>query len=513
MNSYLERLTMPRKLISLSAAPLFYLLTACADTAVKPQTSAETPAEALPAISLDFPFVTHHRGVFNGRTVDYTASVDALNVNDAEGRPGARIVSISYVVEPDGQPDSRPVMFVFNGGPISPSVYLHMGAFGPKRVEFSDDLSADPKTAPLVDNPYSILDVTDLVYFDPAGTGFSRVLPGKSPEDYFSVEADAQQTAAFIASWLEANGRSGSPTYLFGESYGTNRAAETARQLAELPEPVFLDGVVLFGQAVNIIEYAQRPHNIISYVVSLPTLAALAWYHGKAGDQEARLQDFVDASWAYAQTDYLDALFQGNTLPADQLQLVADQLEYFTGLRSEFFVENQLRVSKETYRSELFRDEGLVIGRSDGRYLARVVEGEATPDPSGGLPAALQEAFPGYLSGELGVTSTEGYLFDSPVKSLDGWGWGGQSPFARFDYGAGLTVLLEKHPETRVLVTAGYYDTMTTTGASIYYVEQETWPGAPAELKFYVGGHMAYSDENSAREMAQDLRAMISSSK
>ena len=503
---------MPRKLIPLCLMSWLIVPLAFAATASEP----EEPAP-LPEVALDFPFVSTHSGEFNGKRITYTAMVDAIDVTDAQGKPGARIVSTSYIADSGAAPEQRPVMFVFNGGPISPSVYLHMGAFGPKRVAFSEDLSADASAAPLEDNPYSILDVTDLVYFDPASTGFSRTLPGKAPEDYFSVGADAQQTAAFVAAWLAAHGRTASPTYLFGESYGTNRAAETARQLAELPEPVLLDGVILFGQAVNIIEYAQRPHNIISYVVSLPTLAALGWYHNKAGvnrgdaagDETASLDAFVEAAWQYAQTDYLLALFQGNALSPEQLQAVAERLEYFTGLSAQYFVDQNLRVSKQAYRAEILKNEGLLIGYSDGRYVAEVIEGEASPDPAMQLVIALKDAFPTYLVNDLGLPSAEAYVFDSPVKGLDEWDWGGQSPFDRFDYGVGLTTLQEKHPGARVMVSAGYYDTMTTTGASRYYVEQESWPGQPALLEFYIGGHMAYSDENSAREMAEDLRTMI----
>jgi carboxypeptidase C (cathepsin A) len=243
-------------------------------------TEAEVSPNETPLTGLNFPYITRHSGTFNGVRVDYTATVASVEVKDAAGKPGASIVSTSYVADAASGAPQRPVMFVFNGGPISPSVYLHMGAFGPKRVAFGDDLSADAGLAPLTDNPYSILDVFDLVYFDPAGTGFSRALPGKPLREYFSVEADAQQTAAFIIGWLEANQRTGSPVWIFGESYGTNRAAETTGQLSKLDPPFLSAGIVLFGQAVNIIEYSQRPSNIMSYVVSLPTLAALGWYHG-----------------------------------------------------------------------------------------------------------------------------------------------------------------------------------------------------------------------------------------
>jgi carboxypeptidase C (cathepsin A) len=223
--------------------------------------------------------VSHHTGSFHGKQVQYTATVESIDVPDAKGHPAARLVSFSYTDDNVRDTAARPVMFVFNGGPITASLWLHIGVMGPKRVAIPDDLTADTSTYKLVDNVYSPLDVADLVFIDPASTGYSRVLPGTTPESYFSVASDGQQVTAFISAWLTQHKRLSSPAYLLGESYGTIRAAEVAGQLAELPQPIPPAGVVLMGQAINIIEYRQRPQNIVSFAVSLPTLAALAWYH------------------------------------------------------------------------------------------------------------------------------------------------------------------------------------------------------------------------------------------
>jgi carboxypeptidase C (cathepsin A) len=490
------------------------LFAVCTLPVAADDTAAVSPAETA-LTELAFPYVTQHRGQFNEKKVSYTAAVSAIDVEDSEGNPGANIVTTAYVVDsPPGSPP-RPVMFVFNGGPIAPSVYLHMGAFGPKRVAFPDELSADPASAPLEDNPYSILDVCDLVYFDPAGTGFSRTLPGKPLKEYFSIEADAQQTAAFIVEWLAANDRPDSPVYIFGESYGTNRAAETAGQLSKLETPVQLGGVILFGQAVNIIEYSQRPGNIMSYVVSLPTLAALGWYHGKAVANGADLETFIAAAWDYAQGDYLDALFQGNRISPERLATVAKRLEQFTGVSSEVFINKRLRLSKEAYRRELFGAEEKIIGMSDGRYVASLepaANGSGPGDPARLLADALATAFRQYLVAELGVPSAEQYVTASPVQGLGAWGWGGTSPFSWFQYGDAISQMFEAHPQARVLVSAGYYDTMTTYGASQYLVDQETWPRQQVILKGYAGGHMAYSIEATAKLMADDLRELIAAS-
>src|SRR5579864_3564996 len=197
--------------------------------------------------------ITHHHGVFHGKEVDYTATVEAIDVADSKGKPSARAVSFAYIAGEVGDRSARPVVFAFNGGPITASLWLHIGVLGPKRVAVPDDLKADPATYELVDNSYSLLDAADLVFIDPASTGYSRVLPGTPPESYYSVAADGQQITAFIATWLAKYKRTASPVFLVGESYGTIRAAEVAAQLAELPQPILVSGVVLLGQALNIV--------------------------------------------------------------------------------------------------------------------------------------------------------------------------------------------------------------------------------------------------------------------
>ncbi|MFD2781803.1 hypothetical protein ACFS32_12630 [Novosphingobium pokkalii] len=271
----------------------------------------------LPPTVLATPVITHHKGTFGGQTVAYTARVEATEVKTADG--AARLVSFAYLRD-GANPATRPVLFAFNGGPIVASAYVHVGGLGPRRAAFPDDIAADPAKVTLADNPASPLDAADLVFVDPASTGFSTVAPGTDPHAFWSVRADAAQVAAFIRAWLAAHGRTGAPVYVLGESYGTNRACEIARQLAQGPDPLPLAGVVLYGQAANIIEYAQRPANVTSYVASLPTLAAIAWYHGKADRQDPAFQGmdlpaFLAAARAFAKGDYLTVLYQGSAAP------------------------------------------------------------------------------------------------------------------------------------------------------------------------------------------------------
>lgn len=467
------------------------------------------PAQAMPQPPRE-PIVTHHVGTFNGKRVRYRALVAETPVLDAQGCPGARIVSTSYIAEDVPDPSRRPVLFLFNGGPISASVYLHMGAFGPKRVAFPDDLTADTTKLPLVDNPHTILDVADLVFFDPAGTGFSRVEPGVDPKSYFSVVADAQQTSAFVRAWLRDNERTASPVYLFGESYGTMRAAQAARQLVEGPEPVNLDGVVLFGQALNIIEFSQRPGNIISYVVSMPTLSALAWHHGKVKREGRTLEQFLDESRQFARTDYLRALYDGNRLPQEERQRIARRLEALTGLPATYYLANNLRITKEEYRRKLFRDKGLILGRNDGRYVGPVSDQPGGGDPSRVVADAAQRVWLQYMRDHLQVPWREEYKFAlAPEGGLEGWKWGATSPFSDWPYMSLIGEVMQRVPDFRVLVGVGIYDTSTTTGASEYALAQSGWPEDRADIAYYDGGHMAYSDEEAFRKLMRDIRAFV----
>ncbi|WP_243451116.1 S10 family peptidase [Sphingosinicella sp. CPCC 101087] len=456
------------------------------------------------------PVIVEQVGTFNGKQVRYRSVVAETVVPDPDGRPGARIVSTAYLAQDAGNPAERPVMFIWNGGPISASVYLHMGAFGPKRIAFPDDLDADTTQLPVVDNPHTILDVADLVFVDPAGTGFSRVMPGVDPHIYRSVVGDGQQVAAFIRRWLRDNGRLESPQYLFGESYGTMRAAQVARTLLEGPDPVELEGMVLFGQALNIIEFSQRPGNIVSFAVSMPTLSALAWHHGKVDRAGRTLEQLLDESRAFARDEYLRALYIGDQLEPVERQRIAEGLEALTGLSANYYLAHNLRITKEAYRRELLKDQGLILGRNDGRYAGPPSEAPGGGDPSNVIADAVQRGFKEHLRDNLRVDWQDEYRFaEFPEGGLEGWDWGATSPFSDWPYMQLVSEVMERVPHFRVLVGVGIYDTSTTTGASEYALAQSGWPRERAGIAYYGGGHMAYSDEASLQKLMRDMRIFM----
>lgn len=489
------------RITALAAALLGGLLAAPLAQAAQ---SSLQPAKAV---------ITRHSGRFNGKTVSYRAVVAPIVVDDASGKPGARIVSISYIASGVSDAAKRPVLFAFNGGPIFPSDLVQMGLLGPKRVAIPKDLHADPASFKIVDNPDTVLDVADIVFFDPAGTGFSRVMPGVDPKSYYSVTADAQQTAQFIIAWCREHHRMNAPVYLLGESYGTMRAAMTANMLQKAKVSVNLRGVILAGQALNIIEWSQRPANIISYVASLPTLAAVAWSHGKADMQGRSFDQFIADAFHYARTDYLTALYQGNTLDPATRKAVAAKLAAFTGIPASYYLVHHLEITKQQYRHELLKDEHEVLGMADGRYAGPLAPNGHRTDPSGVIEKAYEHGFKAYLHDVLKVPDSAHYRYGDPLKAGEHWTYDGGvrvgSPFADWPYPKLLSQVFAVNRDFRVMVTNGYEDMETTIGGAQYLVDRAGWPAKRVSLHFYQGGHMAYSDPDSLKAMSHDIRDFL----
>jgi len=297
--------------------------------------------------------------------------------------------------------------------------------------------------------------------------------------------------------------------YLLGESYATVRFAEVAAQLAEGHEPILTSGVVMMGQGINIIEYSQRPQNIVSYVVSLPTLAAIAWYHGKVKNSKAPLEQVVAEAWAYAQSDYLGALFQGNDLNDAARDRVAARLEELTGISAAYYREHSLRITKEQFRAELLKDRGLLIGRRDARYIAPMTDKGLAADPFETVAHAFDRSFAQYLSNDLGVKWPEHYIGIAEVKSFEEWGWGATTPFSDWPYAQRLSKAMSTNPQMRIFLGNGYYDTQTTVGAATLVARQAGWPKDRVSQHFYEGGHLPYTVESEARKIAADLRSFV----
>ena len=328
--------------------------------ATTPPAKVEAPKPAPEAV-IPQKRTTRLSGTFGGQRVNYSATIGETIIKGEDGTPKAAIVTTAYVKE--GRDPARPVTFLFNGGPGSGSVWLQMGAFGPKRVAIPSDGTDDGAPPyPLLDNPDSLLDVTDLVFIDPPGTGFSRLIGKTEGKEFYGVTADAKAVAEVIRRWLNDNGRWNSPKYLGGESYGTTRSARGATACSNSTyNDVALNGVILISTVLDFVAVADRAGNELSYITTLPSMAAAAHFHGKA--PSGPLEPFLDEARAWAIGPYATALLKGQKLEGEERAAIRRQLARFTGLSETYLDQADLRVSADRFYKQLLRDRGLSIGR------------------------------------------------------------------------------------------------------------------------------------------------------
>lgn len=453
-----------------------------------------------------FPVITQHEGVFNGQPVRYRALVEETVTDNAAGNPAFTFVTTAYMRDGVDDPAVRPVVFLFNGGPTVPASWLHMGAFGPRRI-LPPANPADPVTdsGAMTDNPHTVLDAADLVFIDPPGTGYSRILDDASTPEIQSVLGDARAASDFVIAWLGAHGRMDSPVFLIGESYGTNRAAAMT---GLLHEHINLEGVVLFGQALNMVETTQRARNVVSYATNLSALAAIAVYHGRADTGGLALPAFIDEVEAFAMREYLLALTAGNTLPEEEARAIAAQLEAYTGISADYYLANRLVISKPEFRRELLRAQALILGMYDARYV-----GPGPGDPFSAVSAMVPAALEIHQRDFLGLTLPfESYSFRGPASA--GWDWGRtggmtSGPFADYQHDIWIEQAMAANPRFRLMIGTGIYDTTTTIGPARYLAAQARYPRERITLREYEGGHMAYTNEAALIAFSRDVRSFL----
>ncbi|HET8612403.1 MAG TPA: septum formation initiator [Sphingomonas sp.] len=446
-----------------------------------------------------------------GRTIDVAAEVGNLPVSSKAGAEDATVGYISYVPVKPAADAERPVLVAFNGGPGASSAFLQMGALGLSRVSVPQDPAAPlgrPAAAP---NDDTLLDAADLLFLDPPGTGFSSLAPNADLSFYHSVEGDALANAQAVKQWLASHGRLGAPIYILGESYGTIRATAMIDALAKVDPAIRLRGVLLLGQALNMIETSQRPDNIISYVVSLPSLAAIACYHHKAA-APCTPAGIADKAERFAGAIYLHALFEGRAIAPAEKQRIADQLAALSGIPASYYLTHDLRITKEQFRVRLLKDEGKVVGRYDARYTApRPADAGETvgPDAFSAVSDLYGKAMPAYLA-QLGVKNPADYKVLALPKGE--WAYGGSdSPFADWPFMTIIEKRMKKDPDFRLFIGNGLYDLTTTIGAADYLIAQSDVPEGRYVLARYPAGHVSYSDDGSWRKMIGQIRAFLTS--
>jgi carboxypeptidase C (cathepsin A) len=472
------------------------------------------PAKQAPApVPEPIVSVTRHSGTFGGQRVNYTATASETYLKAADGTPKASIFSTAYVKEP--RDPNRPVAFLFNGGPGSGSVWLHMGAFGPKRVAIPSDARDDGAPPfPILDNPDSLLDATDIVFIDPVGTGFSRPLGKTEGKEYWGVTQDAKSVAEFIRIWLGENGRWNSPKFLGGESYGTTRSAAVVNQLEGAFNDVSLNGIILISTILDFGAQAYVPGNEMSYVFYLPSMAAAAFHHGKAPTDAATLEAFVQEARDFAGGDYALALFKGQKLQGEERAAIRRRLARFTGLSERFLEAADLRVSDQRFYKELLRDKGLAIGRLDARYTGRDYDNAGeTPDndPSFyGIDAGYTAALNSWVREGLKFRTDRQY---STIGGVGDWDWdlkdqGGEQKYYK-NVAPYIGRAMRENSGLRVFVGQGYFDFATPFFGAEYSLSRTGIPQDRIVYRYYGSGHMMYVRDEDRAKLSRDIREFI----
>ncbi|MBB5697164.1 S10 family peptidase [Sphingomonas yantingensis] len=478
----------------------------------KPAAKDDAADAAIPAPVRS---VTRHSGSFGGTRIAYRAIAGDTYLKDKDGKPLASITSYSYIKEGPVDPN-RPVTFLWNGGPGSGSLWLQMGAFGPKRVVIPSDARDDGAPPyPMVDNAESLLDVTDLVFIDPVGTGFSRALGKTDPKDYWGITKDARSMAAFIRLWLNENGRWNAPKFIGGESYGTTRSAAVIKELEGSYTDVAINGIILISSILDFSQAADTPGNELGYVTNLPSMAATAWYHDKVPNKPATVEAFVEEARQFAIGPYAAALLKGNSLSAQERQQILPQLSRFTGVNQTYLAQADLRLSPSRFYKELLRDQGKVIGRLDTRYTGRDYDNAGeTPDND---PSFY--AIDGAYTAAMNQWSREGlkYSPDLTYSSIGGvrdWDWNiGEGPRGGSGYlnvAPWIGTAMRENSGLRVFVGQGYYDFATPFFGAEYSLNRTGIPNDGRIVwKYYNAGHMMYVREDDLRKLSSDIRAFI----
>jgi len=457
--------------------------------------------------------ITNHKGIFNGSKLEYTATVSNLSLKNEKGDVYADAVTIAYEAKRGAA--NRPVTFVFNGGPGSSSTWLHMGLVGPKRVLVPSD-AKDAGLAPykIVNNEQSILDITDIVMIDPIGTGFSRLAGQGKPEDVYGLEEDAETVAQIVREWVRKNNRWNAPKYIMGESFGTTRAAAMMPYLERGSEPLRINGLLLVSQALDYTGSTPSNDNFIAYVTYLPTMAATAWYHGKLENRPESLEAFLGEVRTFAMDEYLPALFKGSTLDAETFNSVAKKLAGYLGLDVGYVKRSKLRILAGRYVKELLREEGLSIGRLDGRYLTDEVDDTGlTPRYDAGAAAisgAYSAAIHHYLRNDLQVVLDRAYYVSGPEVGKN-WVWqrpsGGYHEPEYVNTAPQLSEAMRHNASLRVLVASGYYDYATPFFDAEYTFWRHGMDMDRVTMAYYPAGHMMYLHHPSFDAVVKDIRA------
>ncbi|MDB5669776.1 MAG: serine carboxypeptidase family protein [Alphaproteobacteria bacterium] len=465
-------------------------------------------------------FVSHHKGSFAGRRIAYSVVAEDSILRDTLGAPTGSIFAFSYLADKVSMVEQRPVLFIFNGGPGSSSLWLHMGILGPRKVDFRDVTPSQVPPFRVVDNPDSLLAVTDLVFIDPIGTGFSRYWGKGAASDFYGREQDAAAMVRFINAWLREHGRWNSPKYLLGESYGTTRANLVARRLMGgfldgTLKGVSLNGVILVGGDGGL----SKPIGNDRFAISFTTMAATAWYHDRVDKTGRSFDRFIAEAERFALDELVPALDGWGGLDERAKAAVATRHAAFSGLTPAFLLSKDLRIAPSDYVTALLADRKEVIGFYDSRYSLPVAGslGDPVADDAamGQYSAPFIGAFNSYIRDELGVAIDDDYVVIDWINVNLPWNHGGKAeanatPFnqGEGDPGADLAAMMRRNPDLRLMSIQGWFDMFGAVGSARYGIKQRKLPQDRVTEKAYWSGHMAYVGD-AGPKMAADLKDFI----
>jgi len=453
------------------------------------------------------PIITHHQFALNGKTLSYTATTGRLPIKRGDGKIEAEMFFVAYTL--DGQDvTSRPLTFAFNGGPGSASVWLHMGALGPKRVVLQPNGFMPAAPYRLEENPDTLLDRSDIVMVDAMATGYSRAATAELTKKFLGLKGDVEGFGEFIRLYLSRYDRWSSPLFLLGESYGTTRAAGIAGYLAD--HGISFNGVTLLSMAVDFQTLEWNKSNDLPYFLLVPTFNMIAAYHHKlSADLTQDMAKTREEVIRWSLNDYAIALGKGDAITPEEHLKIVEQLSRYLGLRKEVIEANDMRIDVPTFTKELLLDQKLIAGRLDGRFTSPDPGEDHFYDPtSAAILPPYTSAFNNYLRTELNYKSDMPYrvfAFDEPA--FQKWEWGNAEQGFPSTAG-GLRSAMIKNPYMKVLVMEGYYDLATPFAAANWTMDHLDL-GSPFRQNIsyatYNAGHMVYIDRAEHDKMKKDL--------
>ena len=454
--------------------------------------------------------VTSHKVHIGGREFAYTATAGELPVLNDAGESEAQLFYVAYTVENKDRAKRRPLLFIFNGGPGAASVWLHLGAIGPKRVQMLPDGNMPPPPFHLVENNFSWLDQADLVFVDPVGTGFSRAAKPDLTKNFAAVRGDLDSLGRFVRLYLTRNDRWDAPIFLVGESYGTFRSAGLSENLAE--HGVALNGIILISSILNLQTTSFDNGNDLPYQLFLPSYTATAWYHNKlAPDLQADLDRTLNAAEEWAAGGYQQALNKGDRLTAEERRVTVEKLARFTGLSPSFVDNHNLRIESRGFVKELLRESGRMVGFMDSRFSADNLEPGGGPgfDPTvTTIRPPFTAAFNSYVREQLGFrTDLEYYALGGGIGH---WDWEAKNSYA--DTSDNLRNTLAMNPYMKVFVASGCFDLATPHFATEYtmaHLGLSPTLRKNLTMRRYRSGHMMYLDSAALEQLKKDAAQFI----